>query len=216
MKPLRPTASSVPRRWLIAGACGLLLAAALPARADALGTLQAFVDEVKTGRASFTQTVSSPDGSKVKRSSGRFEFMRPDRFRFAYDAPFEQLIVGDGQQVWLHDVDLEQVTVRPMNQALGATPAALLAGGKVDKDFKLEALPDADGQQWLRATPRVGDSGIQSLKIAFRGKALSEVEILDAFGQRSRIVFSAVESNPVLAADRFRFTPPKGADVLRP
>lgn len=216
MNTLRPTALSRPRRLLLGGACGLLLAAALPARADALDTLQAFVDEVRTGRASFTQTVSSPDGSKVKRSSGRFEFMRPNRFRFSYEAPFEQLIVGDGQQVWLHDLDLDQVTVRPMNQALGATPAALLAGGRVDKDFKLEALPDADGQQWLRATPRVGDSGIQSLKIAFRGKALSEIEILDAFGQRSRIVFSAVESNPALSAERFRFTPPKGADVLRP
>lgn len=204
------------RRALLATAGLLLLAAALPARADALAALQAFVDEVKTGRAAFTQTVSSPDGSKLKRSSGQFEFMRPNRFRFAYAQPYEQLIVGDGQQVWLHDVDLDQVTVRPMNQALGATPAALLAGGKVDKDFKLEALPDAEGQQWLRATPRVADSGIQSLKIAFRGKALSEIEILDAFGQRSRIVFSAVESNPALSAERFRFTPPKGVDVIRP
>lgn len=212
-----PPVSTLRRRL---GAGLLLLAAGLlgagPARATALEALQAFVDQAKSGRASFVQTISAPDGAKTQRSSGRFEFLRPNRFRFSYDKPFEQLIVADGEQVWLHDLDLEQVTVRPIAQALGATPAALLAGGKVDQDFKLEALPDADGLQWLRATPRQAEGGIQALKIGFRGATLAEVEIQDAFGQRSRLVFSGVELNVKLGPERFRFSPPKGADVIRP
>ena len=186
----------------------------LAAQADALDTLKVFTAEAKTGRALFIQTVTSPDGKKQRISSGSFEFSRPNRFRFAYAKPYEQLIVGDGQKVWLFDADLNQVTVRPFSQALGATPAALLAGSGIERDFTLRALPDADGLQWAEATPRVKEGGIQTLKIAFRARALAAVEILDGFGQRSRIDFSAVESNPVLAAERFRFTPPPGVDVL--
>ncbi|MEN9544721.1 MAG: outer rane lipoprotein carrier protein LolA [Pseudomonadota bacterium] len=196
-----------------------LLAAALGspvAHADALDTLKSFTVDAKTGRAAFTQTVTSPDGKKQRKSSGSFEFSRPNRFRFAYTRPYEQLIVGDGQKVWLFDVELNQVTVRPFSQALGATPAALLAGNAIERDFTLRALPDEAGLQWAEATPKLKDGGIQTLKIGFRGGALAAIEIFDGFGQRSRIEFSAVEHNPALAADRFRFTPPAGADVLSP
>lgn len=202
------------RRFLRAVvAVGVLLTAGA-ARADALDTLKSFVAEVKTGRASFIQTVTSPDGAKKKSSSGSFEFSRPNRFRFDYAKPYEQLIVGDGQKVWLYDADLNQVTVRPFNEALGATPAALLAGSAIDKDFQLKALPDDGGLQWVQAVPKSKDAGVQSLKVGFRGKELAAVEIVDAFGQRSRLDFAQVESNPNLAAERFRFTPPAGADVI--
>lgn len=202
------------RRFLRAVvAVGVLLTAGA-ARADALDTLKSFVAEVKTGRASFIQTVTSPDGAKKKSSSGSFEFSRPNRFRFDYAKPYEQLIVGDGQKVWLYDADLNQVTVRPFNEALGATPAALLAGSAIDKDFQLKALPDEGGLQWVQAVPKSKDAGVQSLKVGFRGKELAAVEIVDAFGQRSRLDFAQVESNPNLAAERFRFTPPAGADVI--
>lgn len=194
----------------------LLLVAAATARADAVDTLKGFVAEVQTGRAAFTQTVTSPDGAKKKLSSGRFEFARPDRFRFAYAKPYEQLIVADGRKVWLHDVDLNQVTVRPFDAALGATPAALLAGTALERDFALKALPDEAGLQWAQALPRTPDGGFQSLKVAFRGKTLAAVEIVDAFGQRSRLDFTEVESNPALPADLFRYTPPPGADVIAP
>lgn len=199
------------KRVLLAGA---LLLAAVAARADAIDTLKAFVSEVKTGRASFTQVVTSPDGAKKKASNGSFEFARPNRFRFAYAKPYEQLIVGDGQKIWLHDPDLNQVTVRPMGEALGSTPAALLAGSNLDKDFTLKAMPDEGGLQWVQATPRQKDSGFQSVKVAFRAKQLAAVEIVDSFGQRSRLDFTQVEANASLPADRFRFTPPPGADVL--
>ncbi|MES3012727.1 MAG: outer membrane lipoprotein chaperone LolA [Pseudomonadota bacterium] len=197
-------------RFLLLG----LVFAASAARADAIDTLKSFIAEVKTGRAAFTQTVTSPDGAKKKSSSGSFEFSRPNRFRFAYAKPYEQLIVADGQKVWLYDTDLNQVTVRPFDQALGATPAALLAGNALERDFELKALPDEAGLQWAQALPRAKDGGFQSLKVGFRGKALAAVEIVDAFGQRSRLDFTQVEANPALPAERFRYTPPAGADVL--
>lgn len=196
------------------GVAALLMLAMAGARADAIDTLESFIAEVKTGRAAFVQTVTSPDGAKQRSSSGSFEFARPNRFRFAYVKPYEQLIVADGEKVWLYDADLNQVTVRPFDQALGATPAALLAGTALDRDFELKALPDAGGLQWAEALPKAKDGSFQSLKIGFRGKTLAAVEIVDAFGQRSRLEFSQVEANPDLPAERFRFTPPPGADVI--
>lgn len=194
-------------------ALGLLFAAGA-VRADALDTLNRFIAEAQTGRAAFTQTVTSPDGAKARSSSGNFEFARPNRFRFAYAKPYEQLIVADGKKVWLYDADLNQVTVRPFDQALGATPAALLAGNTLARDFSLKALPDAGGLQWAEALPRVKEGSFQSLRIGFRGTTLAAIEIVDAFGQRSRLDFTAVETNPTLPADRFGFTPPAGADVI--
>ncbi len=191
-----------------------MLAASGAARADAVDTLKAFVAEVKTGRAAFAQTVTSPDGVKKKQSSGSFEFSRPDRFRFAYLKPYQQLIVGDGQKVWLHDADLNQVTVRPFDQALGSTPAALLAGATLERDFDLKALPDEGGLRWAEAVPKARETAFRSLKVGFRGPQLAAVEIVDAFGQRSRLDFSQLEANPALRAERFRFTPPPGTDVI--
>ncbi|HEU5296037.1 MAG TPA: outer membrane lipoprotein chaperone LolA [Burkholderiaceae bacterium] len=184
-------------------------------RADSVDLLRDFANNVKSGRAAFTQTVTSVDGAKKKDSSGQFEFARPNRFRFSYAKPFEQQIVADGQKVWLYDVDLNQVTVRPMAQALGATPAALLAGGTLDKEFDLKAAPPADGLEWVQATPRVKEGSIQSLRVGFKGGALAALEIVDGFGQRSRLSFSALEQNIKLPDSTFQFTPPKGADVIQ-
>jgi outer membrane lipoprotein carrier protein len=193
---------------------GLLACSALAARGDALDTLREFVRDVKSGRANFTQTVTSADGAKKRISSGNFEFERPNRFRFAYAKPFEQLIVSDGQKVWIHDVDLNQVSVRKLNQALGATPAALLAGASLDKEFELAAQPSTDGIDWVQATPRQKDGAFQSMRIGFRGRELAAVEILDSFGQRSVLQFSRYAANVVLPEPSFRFVPPAGADVI--
>lgn len=202
-----------PKRLLVASVLALGLQAAW---ADAVDTLRQFSREVKTGKASFTQTVTSPDGARKKMSSGGFEFSRPNRFRFAYDKPFEQLIVSDGAKVWLHDIDLNQVTVRAMDQALGGTPAALLAGGALDKDFDLVAQPAKDGLDWVLATPKAKDGSVASLRVGFRGPVLAALEIVDAFGQRSTLQFSSVQQGLALPAERFRFTPPPGADVVGP
>ncbi len=194
------------KQFLVAlslAACGL-------ARADAVDTLKAFVAEVKSGRADFTQTVVSPDGKRTKTSSGSFEFQRPDRFRFAYSKPFEQLIVGDGAKVWMYDPDLQQASSRKMDKALGATPAALLAGNGLERDFNLKA-EDADT---VLATPKHADGTLHSLRVHFKGRALAGVDIVDGFGQTSRLVFGALAPNVARPAERFRFTPPAGTDVV--
>lgn len=199
-------------RWLTA--LGLALAAFGSARADAVDTLREFVTEVKSGRAAFTQTVTSSDGARKKTSSGQFEFQRPNRFRFAYTKPFEQTIVADGVKVWTYDADLNQASSRPVAQALGATPAALLVGGDLDRDFVLKAEAPRDGLAWALATPKVKDGPFQFLRMGFRGKELAAVEITDSFGQRSMLQFSGYQANVALDAARFRFTPPAGADVI--
>ena len=184
------------------------------AQADAVDTLREFVRDVKSGRAAFTQTVSSPDGAKKKSSSGSFEFVRPNRFRFAYTKPFDQVIVADGQKVWIYDADLNQVSSRKLSAAIGATPAALLAGGNLEKDFELSPLPAAEGLEWAAAKPKAKDGAFDSLKVGFRGKELAAVEIVDSFGQRSLLQFSQFKPNVATAADAFKFVAPKGADVI--
>jgi outer membrane lipoprotein carrier protein len=194
-----------------------LVAAALApvaAQADAVDTLREFGREVHSVRASFTQTVTSPDGARKKTASGSFEFNRPDRFRFSYAKPFVQQIVADGKKVWIYDADLNQVSVRLMSAALGATPAALLAGAAVDKDFTLSAAPARDGLDWVLATPKAKDGTIRTLQVGFKGKVLAALEIVDAFGQQSLLQFSDVQGNIKLADDTFRFVVPKGADVI--
>jgi outer membrane lipoprotein carrier protein len=199
------------KKWI---AAAWLVSLSCVAHADALDTLREFVRDVKTGQATFTQTVTSPDGAKTKKSSGTFEFSRPNRFRFAYAKPFEQLIVADGQKVWIFDTDLNQVSARKISQALGATPAALLAGGNLEAEFNLKALPDRDGQSWVEAKPKNKESTFELFRIAFKGSNLAAIEILDNFGQRSFLQFNQVVSNPSLLPELFKFTPPKGADVI--
>ena len=182
--------------------------------ADAADQLRDFVRDVKSGRASFTQTVTSVDGAKKKTSSGSFEFARPNRFRFAYAKPFEQLIVADGQKVWIYDADLNQASSRKLAQALGSTPAALLAGGNLDADFTLTAQPSQGGLDWALATPKAADGSFKSMRVGFKGRELAAVEILDNFGQRSQLQFSAFAANAAVAPEQFRFTPPAGADVV--
>ena len=184
------------------------------AHADALQALRAFVSEVKSGTAQFSQTVSSPDGKKKKTSSGTFDFQRPNQFRFVYTKPFEQLIVGDGQKVWIFDPDLNQASSRKMDKALGATPAALLAGTNLERDFVLKLLPSEGGIDWVQAAPKQADGGLQSLKIGFRGPELAAIDVIDGFGQRSLLQFTAVNTNVPISADRFKFVLPSGADLI--
>lgn len=199
--------------------------------AGGLKSLENFVKTVKTGQADFTQVVTSParegQAPKVKTSSGQFEFSRPSRFRFDYAKPFVQTIVADGQTLWLHDVDLNQVTARKQSAVLGATPAALIASAAdvqaLQADFVLADAPDQDGLQWVLATPKSKDGQLQSVRVGFRvtGDAatatstLEVLEILDSFGQRSVLTFRQMKLNPALAATAFAFKPPAGADLIR-
>jgi outer membrane lipoprotein carrier protein len=194
-------------------AAGLLLASAA-AHADALVSLREFVRDVKSGKSAFTQVVTSPDGKKKKTSSGEFEFQRPNRFRFAYLQPFDQAIVADGNKVWIYDKDLNQASSRRMSAAIGATPAAILAGGDLERDFTLQPQPDRNGLEWVLAQPKVKDGQFQSIRIGFKGRQLAVIEIVDSFGQRSDLSFADLQTNVALDPARFRFVPPAGADVL--
>jgi outer membrane lipoprotein carrier protein len=197
-------------------------------RADGLNALEEFVKTTKSGRAAFTQVVTSPskDGqaAKSKTSSGSFEFLRPNRFRFVYKKPFEQTIVADGQTLWLHDVDLNQVTQRKLSQVLGGTPAAVIAAAAdlkgLESDFKLTALPEKGGLQWVQAVPKSKEGQLQSIGVGFRptdkGPELAQLDILDSFGQSSVMTFTGFEVNAPLTANSFNFTPPPKADVLKP
>ena len=191
--------------------------------AAGLESLEAFVKTVKSGRAEFTQTVTAPprDGQppRAKTSTGTFEFQRPGKFKFDYRKPFAQSIVADGKTLSLYDADLNQVTTRAQAQALGSTPAALIAAAPdlraLQADFTLEGAPERDGLQWVKATPKSKDGQLQSVQIGFQGEALASLEILDSFGQRSVLKFSKVEVNPTLPASTFEFKAPVGADVLK-
>ncbi len=209
----------------------LLLGYATAANAGGLKSLENFVKTVKTGQADFTQVVTSParegQAPKVKTSSGQFEFSRPNRFRFDYAKPFVQTIVADGQTLWLHDVDLNQVTARKQAAVLGSTPAALIASAAdvqaLQADFVLTDAPEKDGLQWVLATPKSNDGQLQSVRVGFRTTAdaaaatstLEVLEILDSFGQRSVLTFRQMKLNPALAATAFAFKPPVGADLIR-
>ena len=194
-------------------ACVALFVASANAFADAAESLRAFVRDVKTGKSAFTQTVTSPDGAKQKLSSGNFSFARPNRFRFDYVKPYAQAIVSDGQKVWFHDPDLNQVTIRKVADTLGSTPVALLTGTSIEKTFELKNQPDKDGLEWVQATPRETGGTIQWLKAGFKGKALTAVEVADSFGQRSLLKFIDLATDVAVPAEAFRFTVPAGADV---
>jgi len=200
-----------------------IAAAAMGALAGGMESLEAFVKNVKSGRAEFTQTVTAPakegQPSRAKVSTGTFEFQRPGKFKFDYKKPFAQSIVADGQTLWLYDADLNQVTQRAQAQALGSTPAALIAAAPdlraLQADFTLESAPERDGLQWVKATPKAKDGQLQGIQVGFQGEALAALEIQDSFGQRSVLKFSKVEVNPALGAGTFAFRAPAGADVLK-
>jgi outer membrane lipoprotein carrier protein len=200
------------------------------ANASSLDTLDTFLKTTRSGRADFTQVVTSPSKAgqttvRSKTSSGQFSFVRPTRFRFDYVKPFPQVIVADGQTLWLYDADLEQVTARKQAQALSSTPAALVATaadlGALQKEFTLEAQSDAEGLQWVQATPKNRESTIQTVRMGLRADgvqvSLSKLEIFDAMGQRSVLSFERFEVNPAnLGAAQFNFVTPKGVSVIRP
>jgi outer membrane lipoprotein carrier protein len=189
--------------------------AATTAFAGALEDFRAFSRDTKAARGDFTQVVVDRTGKVLRQSSGTFSLARPGKFRWVYAKPYSQLLVGDGQKVWVYDQDLNQVTVRAMDKALSATPAALLSGsGEFEKIFTLEELPAAEGLAWVGARPKDADSGLESARLGFLGGVLSKLEFVDNFGQTTTITVSKLEKNPQLPADAFKFVPPKGADVI--
>lgn len=195
-------------------ACTLGLAP-LSAPADGVGRLKAFFENTQAVSAQFHQTVLDSQGRKMQEVDGSMKLQRPGKFRWDYDKPYVQHIVGDGKKVWLYDPELNQVTVRDLDKTLGSSPAALLAGSKeMEQDFLLTFQDRQDGLEWVLATPRHKDSGFERVAIGFKDGMLHVMELHDSFGHTTLIEFSEVQRNPKLAPGTFRFTPPKNADVV--
>ena len=156
------------------------------------------------------------NGKRIQSASGIMQFQRPGKFRWTYQKPYEQLIVGDGAKFWLYDADLNQVTVKKLDAALGSSPAALLSGSnEIERGFILAEDGSRDGLDWLQAIPRAQDSGFEKIRMAFDAQAgLVIMELKDTFGHKTVLRFSEMQHNPIISAQQFQFTPPKGADVL--
>ncbi|WP_303784805.1 outer membrane lipoprotein chaperone LolA [Azovibrio restrictus] len=200
------------RRLFLLAALGLPLLA----QAGAVDVLRQFLDGTRSFRAEFSQSVLPKSGRKAQYSAGRLAFQKPGKFRWEVERPYPQLMVGNGQKVWIHDPELEQVTVRKMDQALGATPAALLSGSSdILRQFNLSEGGSSDGLEWAEARPRSQEAGFDRVRLGFTPDGqLKAMEMFDNFGQHTTLRFHQPERNPVLPASLFQFTPPRGTDVI--
>lgn len=200
----------------LATAMALPFAVAHADQDEAEQQLRRFLSDTRSARGEFTQTLVRPGGRVLETLKGRFAFIRPGRFRWEVLEPYRQLLIADGETLYFFDEDLNQVTERRLDQALSATPAAILFGAEsVDRDFTLKPLGGRDGQQWLEAVPRAREAGIERIAIGFAGGLPQAMEVLDAFERLSRFSLRAIERNPSLNDALFRFTAPAGADIVR-
>jgi outer membrane lipoprotein carrier protein len=186
-----------------------------PSHAAALDRLDQFMSGTKSARGEFEQRIVGRDGKVVQESKGTLAFSRPGKFRWNYAKPYPQLIVGDGTKVWIYDEDLNQVTVRKLDLALGSTPAALLAGNnEALRAFELKDAGAKDGLEWVEAIPRDRDSNFERIRMGFGPSGLDAMQLTDSFGQTTTLRFTRLERNPPLEPSLFSFTPPNGADVI--
>jgi len=190
--------------------------AAFNAHATATDKLKTFIAATHSAQANFTQEVQDKNGKRIQSASGTMQFKRPGKFRWVYRKPYEQIIVGDGRKFWMYDVDLNQVTVKKLDAALGSSPAALLSGNnEIERDFALENIGDRDGLEWLQATPKSAESTFEKILMGFNSQSeLVAMELHDAFGHHTVLRFTELKRNPSFGQQLFKFVPPKGADVL--
>ena len=182
--------------------------------AASLERFQSYVRTTQSARGDFEQKVYDKNNKLVQDSRGSFVLLRPNRFRWSYVKP-QQVIVSDGERVWIHDADLNQVTVRRIARVLGSTPAALLAGASdIQNAFDMKELGEKDGLEWLEAKPREKEAGFESMRLGLSTGGVEAMELVDHFGQTTRLRFSNVVRNPQIEPGTFRFSPPRGADVL--
>ncbi|MDD5247860.1 MAG: outer membrane lipoprotein chaperone LolA [Rhodocyclaceae bacterium] len=186
----------------------------MSAAASGLDQLKTFLDTTHSARGTFAQSVASKSGRKPQQSTGSFAMARPGKFRWHYEKPYEQLLVSDGEKLWSFDPDLNQVTVKKLGKALGSSPAALLAGGDLEGHFALKDAGEADGIEMVDATPKAADGSFERVRIGFKDNLPRVMEIRDNFGQVTTLVFAEFHSNPALPPGEFKFSPPKGADVV--
>src|SRR5271169_653527 len=179
----------------------LLLAVTATAHAGAIGKLKNFIGNTRSAQANFTQEMLDKNGKRIQTAYGVMQFIRPGKFRWSYQKPYEQIIVGDGVKFWLYDVDLNQVTVKKLDAALGSSPAALLSGSnEIERSFVLKNLASRDGLDWLQATPHTSDTSFEEILMAFDAQSnLSVMELHDAFGHKTLLRFTDMQRNPKLS-----------------
>lgn len=178
--------------------------------------LQAFLDEVGSLSADFEQVLLDADREEIQRSSGTVAIQRPNRFRWDYVLPYEQLIVTDGDRFWIYDSELKQVTIRALTTALSRTPAVVLSSDKpIESEFRVEEQGTRRGLAWVELKPKAADTEFEAIRIGFRGPELAMMELSDSFGQITQLSFSNIRRNPPLEPGLFRFEPPRGVDVIR-
>ena len=193
----------------------LFLILSLSANATGLERIKEYFQNIQSASADFHQVVTDKQGHKTQDVTGVMQLQKPNKFRWDYNKPFVQQIIGDGEKIWLFDPELNQVTVRSFTKAAGSSPAALLAGGKeMERSFVIKDASRKGTLEWVLAVPKVGETGFERLFLGFKGDALIEMELHDSFGNRTAIQFINVVRNPKLSADLFKFTPPRDADVL--
>lgn len=206
---------------MVRSSCAILLLflsslISLGVKAAAIDSLKGFIQETRTVRANFSQTLYDKNARILQESNGTMQFERPEKFRWTYEKPYEQLIVGDGTQVWFYDRDLNQVTIRQFNIAIGSSPAALLAGSStIEDNFVLTELGLQNEIEWLEAIPKSNESTFEFIQMGFSPEgALKIMALRDSFGQTTVLSFSDLDKNPALPADLFKFIPPDNADVI--
>ncbi len=193
----------------------------LPAlsQAAALEQFKIFVANTKSARGDFSQRMVREEGGKLRASnqaSGSFLFSRPGKFIWTYKKPYEQVLQADGDKLYMHDKDLNQVTVRALGNAIGSSPAAILFGSNdLEKNFALSEAGTREGIEWLQAIPRAKDTQFEKIGIGLKEGVPVAMELRDTFGQVSVLTFMKFEKNPSLHANQFHFVMPKGADVLQ-
>ena len=193
----------------------VFLAGQADAGAAGIEQLRAFLGGAKNGQTTFRQVVLSKSGRAPKESSGTFAFARPGKFRWTYDKPHPQVIVGDGDKLWIYDPDLNQVIVKKLDRALGSTPAALLAGDdELEKTFTLINGGSSDGIDYVDAKPKAAESGFDSVRIGLKNNQPRSMELHDTFGQVTQLTFAGFERGTSNDPASFRFVPPQGADVV--
>lgn len=204
------------RRFTVAALGGFALAVlGGPARATSLERFQQFVQSTRSGRGGFEQVVRDRNGKVLQQSRGTLAFVRPGRFRWSYEKPYAQLIVGDGARVWVYDPDLKQATVRRVGEALTSTPAALLAGSnEAFRAFRFAEGGMRDGLEWIEALPAEREGGFERVRLGMGVSAVDAMELADNFGNLTLLRLRNFERNPSLDPALFRFVPPPGTDVI--
>lgn len=194
-------------------AFGTVFGVSLNTYASGIDALQKFNQDANGLSGSFSQTVTSK--KKTQTSSGTFKILRPGYFRWDYTKPYKQTIVGDGKTVWLYDPELKQVTKKSQAAALGDSPAAILSDkNALSGSYTLKEDGTDGGLNWVKATPKSSNAGYQYIRLGFKGDQLSRMQLKDSFGNNTAISFSGLNNNPNVSPASFKFTPPKGVDVL--